>query len=277
MNASLKMAVLLASTIALAGCDENYSITVTTAQDDQPDAPISAQAPDLSNGYYMSVMSSYDGRGTTTSWEPIRHDVENQQFISGFESNNADASSSTRFSPAPDYMQYRKYNDKGNMISWEIVSRGVRTMYREYLYNADERLASSTATTDSYTVNEMFSYNDLGQLAQKDIVLSPEGTSLTMTFQYDSAGNRISKTAYQSTSTGQPDITYFYYDSENRLIESQTDKNSDNTIDSRRVHHYDETGNRIEIVAYNELNEMVQTYTFKLEIWLFFGLLEISL
>jgi len=261
MDTAIKVIAALSLSLALTACEETITVSISSPHEEAP----GATAPNFINGYYVSVATTEDPYGMLTSYEPIRLDMENRQFVSGIPSSGDIAVPLDRFSPAQDYMQYRKFNENGDMVSWEIVNRGVQTQYQDYLYNEDGLLVSSTSTRDDSIWYETFLYNDVGQLVQKDYVISPGNTTIQLTFDYDADGKRLSMKTYLSGTEGEPSTTYFYYNEMDQMNESQTDFQSDNTIDYRRVYQYDQAGNRTEIASYNELSELLSISRYRYE------------
>jgi len=269
MNFVKQAATAFTTCFVLIGCGSN-----TPAEPIPSNGP--AQRSDITNGFFRSGVIVTDGSGAVKVNARVQLNTVSKTLVSADETIRRAAPQQRAIPPqwaVYGFYDYDyDYDDSGNLISHEIVTvqpEGDVTTNRIMEYHFNGKLIGTTELDKGgQEWTQSYSYDAEGLLTQIYRNLTDEnivGGAYFWDFEYDSEG-KLERMAQDANSIPGPgDLTNFYYDSANRLIESQKDIDSDGSVDIRSDYSYDVNGNVSQIVKYNSLGAMFQqidyTYT----------------
>jgi len=242
MKYRLKLGVVLSTCMALGGCEEMLI---------EPDVEITyAQSPDsVINGYFLSRVTVTDGNGIVTADAAISINTAGN----GLSSTDYTVA---RLSPAqPNEFGLYKYDDNGNWTHHSLTTLDTDQPYeRNFFYNSNGKLTSRLDTTHNGSqLEEVYSYNQQGQLSIRSrdtATVGDVGGERVWRYYYDASGNLESMTEDMPSVPGDGDVTYFYYNQNAQLIQSQFDRASDGSIELIREYRYNDEGNLSQELRY---------------------------
>jgi len=141
------------------------------------------------------------------------------------------------------------YDQNGNLLDSIVYNANIEVFHEQYVYNSDNEMISRSILDSTGNILQV-SERKMDEGKEKEFSIK-NGDSLyyKQISAYDTAGNRIKVTEYDSQ--GKPQIfSEFTYNEKGKML-SKTEKNKDGNILTKIVYTYDKDGNKASITTYN--------------------------
>jgi len=214
---------------------------------------ISSQPYRVTNGFYRSGIVVTDNEGTITANITVRLRTDLRTLSYCEDSTGSPSGTSGKITTYA-------YDRQGNWTSSSVVQNAAIVSSRNHYYDSNGLLIDATFLDTSNSLwMESFNYNETGQLTS--IRRRPLGEASTCgredkIFNYDNNGRLESTVTVSPRASDRSNITYYFYNDANQLIETQFHSESDKTLNNRLEYNYDSDGNVSKITSFSADGEM---------------------